>query len=552
MAKQKKQKPLILERQDIIGHPGAEDDRILLSKCFYHSSSYKIMGNIDNPKSILIGGTGAGKTALIEQFHEKNEKNCVRLSLDEVTLNYLSNSNIINVLEENGINLNVLYQTMWRHFLAIQLLRKKLDKTTRGSEVTMLSMLHNYFRSNNYEAKVAEYIEKLDSDFWLEPVDCIKKSSLELVKTLHGSIGQEGVASIEAGISTQHSFDITEKNKIQKAIDATQIQILAKVISFLNDEIFTDTQNPFFVVIDELDTNWVIKKRKYQLIRALIEAIRAFKKIQNVKIIIALRTDLYERIISATKDEGFQLEKYETYLLPVEWEKSELFELINKRINEVFKSRYTNQSVNFYDIAPETIKNKKCFDYLYDRTLKRPRHIIMFINSCINSSVGKNKFTQATVIDAEKEYSNLRYKAVVDEWGESFGFIEQARQMLERIRLSNFEIGSIDKDIINDTASEICDGNSISKFDVSLKVYAEEAFFDDNKTEKFLANLFKMLYQIGIIGIKLRAHETYEWNFTHNQNISASSIAKNTSVKIHPMFWNTLGVNSKEELKNKK
>ncbi|MCH1515993.1 MAG: zeta toxin family protein, partial [Alphaproteobacteria bacterium] len=66
-----------------------------LSKCFFENSSYEIMGDIDNPKSILIGGTGAGKTALIERFYQKNENNCVRLSLDEVSLNYISNSNIL-------------------------------------------------------------------------------------------------------------------------------------------------------------------------------------------------------------------------------------------------------------------------------------------------------------------------------------------------------------------------------------------------------------------------------------------------------------------------
>ena len=128
--KKNKNNPIILDRKDHIGQPGAEDDEVLLSKCFFENSSYEIMGDIDNPKSILIGGTGAGKTALIERFYQKNENNCVRLSLDEVSLNYISNSNILNILEGNELNLNILYQAMWRHFLALQLLRKKIMAMT--------------------------------------------------------------------------------------------------------------------------------------------------------------------------------------------------------------------------------------------------------------------------------------------------------------------------------------------------------------------------------------------------------------------------------------
>ena len=548
--KRKAQTQLILERKDTIGEPGAEDDIELLSKCFIPNPAFDMMKNIENRKSILIGGTGAGKTAIIEQFCRENPKNCVRLSLNDVSLNYLSNSNIINSLEEIDIKLGVLYQTLWKHFLVIQLLKKKSDNYTKTGKKNFITSVTDILKSSvtdilkgNVQSKISEYLDELEDDFWLEPNECIQKNTEEMIRILEGSVGLKGIGSLDV---KQIKSDKIEFQKIQKAIDHNKIQILSKIFDVLDDEIFTDAQNPFFIFIDELDTDWVIKQRKYQLIRALIETIKAFRNIKNVKIIIALRTDLYDRIISATRDEGFQQEKYQTYLLPLHWDKGELYELVNKRISEVFKSRYTSQSVIFNDIAPEKINDTKCFDYLYERTFQRPRHIIMFINTCILESVGKNKFTQTSVKEAEKEYSSQRLEAIKDEWGESYGFIEQSLEMLQEIGRSNFEISSISEELILGVALEINNATNVSEFDTKLKKHAAEVFFREPLTEKFLANLFKMLYQIGIVGIKLGPSKTYSWYFGNNQSLSAGKIKLDTSVKIHPMFWETLGISSRK------
>ena len=50
---------------------------------------------------------------------------------------------------------------------------------------------------------------------------------------------------------------------------------------------------------------------KYKLIRALIETIKSFRQVRSVKIVVSLRLDLLQRVISETRDSGFQSEKYE-------------------------------------------------------------------------------------------------------------------------------------------------------------------------------------------------------------------------------------------------
>ena len=326
-------------------------------------------------------------------------------------------------------------------------LEEKIEQQPKSSQASIFETIRRFLYKNPLNTKAEEYLKKLESDLILEPTECMQRNINELISSLGGNAEVLSCVQMGAKASAKSKLEVTQTKIIQRAIDDEKLHLISKALDFLNDEIFTDSQNPYFVLIDELDTSWIIKERKYRLIRALIETIKAFRKVRHVKIIIALRTDLYHRIITATKDEGFQQEKYETFLLPMEWKNDDLLELVNKRINQIFISRYTSQPITFNDIAPEKANDIKCFDYLIERTFLRPRHIIMFINACITKSVGKSKFTWTTVKEAEALYSGQRKTAIKDEWGETYGLIDQAFNLLESIGNSDFEIGSISAEL---------------------------------------------------------------------------------------------------------
>lgn len=86
-------------------------------------------------------------------------------------------------------------------------------------------------------------------------------------------------------------------------------------------------------MIDQLDEDWAETETRYRFIRALIEEIKSFRNLPQVKILVALRQDLLEIVFDRTRDAGFQEEKYEAYLLPLKWTENELEQLIEKRIN---------------------------------------------------------------------------------------------------------------------------------------------------------------------------------------------------------------------------
>jgi hypothetical protein len=105
----------------------------------------------------------------------------------------------------------------------------------------------------------------------------------------------------------------------------------------LDDVLLTDPQKKYYLTIDKLDDEWVEDQLRFRLIRALIETSLDFARVKNVKIIVALRNDLLDRVFRFTRDAGFQEEKFRTSMLQVSWTKEKLTEiLVHLGINRSF------------------------------------------------------------------------------------------------------------------------------------------------------------------------------------------------------------------------
>ncbi|MNI99331.1 hypothetical protein D3C73_1583820 [compost metagenome] len=61
-----------------------------------------------------------------------------------------------------------------------------------------------------------------------------------------------------------------------------------------------------FILIDKLDERWVDESIRFRLIRALIASLKSFKAVRNLKVLVALRTDILERVVQETSDITFQ------------------------------------------------------------------------------------------------------------------------------------------------------------------------------------------------------------------------------------------------------
>jgi hypothetical protein len=132
---------------------------------------------------------------------------------------------------------------------------------------------------------------------------------------------------------------------------------------------------------------------------------------------VALRTDLLHRVITETKDAGFQEEKYESLYLKIQWKPRNIEEMLNARVQYMFQKQYTREEVCLKDIMPTNqIEQRTAIEYKIDRTLLRPREVILFVNECIERSEGSSKVKLNVIKSAEVAYSQQRLRSLYDEW----------------------------------------------------------------------------------------------------------------------------------------
>lgn len=109
---------------------------------------------------------------------------------------------------------------------------------------------------------------------------------------------------------------------------------------------YDSKQQCSYILIDQLDENWIDESIKYPMIRALIESLKSLRRITDLKTIVSLRSDLLEKVILETRDSGFQSEKYEDYTIRLKWDATLLNELLNKRINYLFRKNIVRKTLH--------------------------------------------------------------------------------------------------------------------------------------------------------------------------------------------------------------
>ncbi len=197
--------------------------------------------------------------------------------------------------------------------------------------------------------------------FWLDTDEHLKVITNKLENDTKANLGSsyKGLsfsASCAEKLSDEQKIEI--KQRASQVVSGLQIKKLNEMLDLIAEHSFNDPQQKFYIVIDQLDESWANTLTRCKFIRALIEEIKIFRKIENIKIVAAMRKDLLDLVFDKTRGAGFQEEKYESYILPIQWTREELIELIEKRVKEVFKRQYTSEDVTFNDIFPSATRGE--------------------------------------------------------------------------------------------------------------------------------------------------------------------------------------------------
>jgi hypothetical protein len=533
----------VFRKHDSIGSAAAEEDVQFLEECFVDTGDLEQLIDCKNPRRIIVGRTGAGKSALLVKLRQRS-RHVIELSPHSLALNFIANNNVISFFEAAGVNLSVFYNLLWRHILVVELLKNKFNIVNEDAHKDYMRQIRSIlYKKDRIKEQAVDYLEKWGDKFWLTTEERIHELTEKIESKLSGSVGGEliGVKLNAEGartLTTEQKKEVVERGR--QAVSEVQIRELENMIAVLSDNVFNDSKDHYYVTIDMLDEEWADDRIRFKLIRALIDTIRHFRKVENVKIIAVLRQDLLNKILRQDPTPGFQEEKYESLYLNIQWAKKELHQLIERRINHLIRRRYTKGDVTFNDVFPSTIDKEQTISYLCDRTFLRPRDIILFVNDCLQMCEGRISISGTIIKQAEEGYSRKRLQSLASEWHTIFPNLAHVAQLFYGAKC-NMEVSEFTKDLIEERYSEIV-GNILDTNADPITRALDTLYTQSANFNSVRSYILRELYVTGLIGIKTGPSSSTSWSYMSMVTPSLGEIRPSSTIHVHPMFYRALGI----------
>lgn len=527
-----------------IGQNGAEHDDEFLFKCFVDHPAYSEITDVSSPTTFLLGSTGAGKTAILRMIN-KQEENVSDLVVHDMAMNHIANSDTILFLKSLDIDLSLFFQALWKHVYCIEYIKLATHARDRDQFQYKITRLIDALTRGRSRDKLEKFVENHAEQFW----NTIDENVIELTDTLenefNASFGGElkkfvGKAGFVHNLGSQQKVQLQQRAR--QFLDKATLSELPAVISALSD--YTrGRQDRYFVTVDGLDENWVEEGIKFQLIQSMFESLKSLKKLRNFQVVVALRNDLYVRMIRETPAASRQIEKYDDLIIRLRWSEAQLKELAEKRIGEMCRRKYSSENVGFTDVFKQNPTTKSSpWSYIYERTLRRPRDIINFINMAMQAAESKSAISKNAFLKGEANYSNLRHETLVHEWSGTFPgiaiLLEQLRGKPTYRSASEMAHSKFIEDLYdayghvpNTSTDEIW--HRLVSF-VSSEIQLEPI--------ELVQMVLYRLHLIGAIGLKLREDRPWDWIFETNRPAFEQQINVATKFRVHPMLYAALSI----------
>lgn len=538
-------------RSDTIGAASAEEDTEFLRNCFVETDEYEILRAVNDVRQIVLGRTGTGKSALFERLRQEDHGRVITIEPHELALTYVSASTTIRYFSDLGVNLDPFYKLLWRHVLTIEVLQKHFEPRKTAAEngiwTTLVDMFPGRSRRDKDAKQAVQYLRTWTGRFWTDIEYRVKEITNKMENDLSAQLSATGTATVlgaTASTSMGSSLSVEERGEVihrgQEVVSRAQVQDLRKMQALL-EAVLTDRQKCYYVLIDRLDEDWVEEKLRYRLIMALLEAVREISRVPHVKVLVAVRRDLIDRVFRQVRETGagFQEEKYQSLYLPLRWRREDLIAVLDKRVDALVARRYEkNKSVSHRDLLPAKVYKVPISEFIGDRAT-RPRDVISFFNKCIEMADGRPRVSVEALRQAEGEYSRQRLRALGDEWHADYPGLLDFVNVLKK-RPASFRLGLVQYESL----AELCLESAIT-YPSGAGVLRElarnvvEGLVDESD---FKRTLFMVFYRVGLVGLKLESFEAPSWMDATGQVVSVSEIGEGTGVVVHKTFWRALGI----------
>ena len=414
-----------------LGEGAAEYDGLLLD-AFYETSIYRTIIARHDQRCFLIGRTGSGKSACFRRLEDQNPEHVIRLNPEDLSLPYIADLDVVQKLKALDVHLDPLFIALWKHVIIIEIIKHRYRVDSPDATQRFIDVLMDKLKRDKSKQEALSYLQEFEGRFWCETNERVReiihKFETQVKAEAGGSLKAVGLGDVRIGSGDSQVQSLTDRselvNKFQRLVNDTQLPRMNRMVRVLDEDILDSSQQYTYLLIDDLDRDWADEKVTNDLIRCLFRAVVDLKRVDNLKILVALRTNIFEALDFGRT--GGQEEKFRDLIHRVHWTEPELKGLLNSRVS-VAATRNGMESVGAVsDLLPRA--NSTMGDplrYILSRTLMRPRDAIAFLNECFALANGREKLSWVGIKTAEKTYSTNRLLALRDEWKPTFPGIDR-------------------------------------------------------------------------------------------------------------------------------
>jgi hypothetical protein len=530
-----------------LGGEQAEADP-LLEQAFVEWAGYAAIESRRDARRFLVGRTGSGKSAVLQRLEEVHSRHVIRINPEDLSLPYIVDLDVIRHLDSLNVHLDPLFIALWKHVLLVEIIRHRYNVDSPAKKQTVLETLRQTFSRDASKEAALDYLDQFGESFWADThervreittnfedsVKKIAKVGIDLPPIAEGQLGIEGVRVASTAVRKEYAAIY------QRLVNETQLPRLNKMIGALDDEILASEQNFTYVFVDDLDRDWVDEKIANDLVRCLFRTVLDLQRVKNLKIVVALRTNIFDHLNFGSRAGG-QEEKYRALVFRIQWTRAELIAMADERARVASEEAGMADIRGIADVLPESGRARgNPMDYILERTLMRPRDVISFLNECLTDAVGKTRLTWSDITAAEARYSRNRLLGLRDEWKTNYPGINKAFDLFRgapyemtqgeiTTYLDNVALLMVDRQFegvqwVTEIGEPVWSGAA-----------APEAWSDSYQP------LVKFFYDIGFLGIS----DGRVTSFAHDKPGLAdapSNLRPSTRYSVHPAFRPTLGV----------
>lgn len=424
------------------GDDSAEKDPNLLHY-FVQSTAFQRLRN--KQKSFVVGRKGSGKSAVrkkLEQvFSADKETHVLNLSPKFNSIRNILNDRDIS----NGFGQEIFFQHTWiRQILLDSLCLVGHDAKGKYAKDSI-----------EFAREVSVQLNRTSKDFVENISDVLYK-----IKAKVGDLGEFGLA-LEKELRNIADVDALEHHFRAIANEGAK----------------------FVVLIDDLDLGWDNSDTANNLILGLLSAVNYLSSLtHNIYVCVFLREDVYEILITKTQhsDKYRNIEK-------IRWDKNDLVSIINERIN------FNRELVDLpklgnalYTVFPETIGTSNSDNWLYERTLGRPRELIQLARY-YTESVDSDRPSDEALKQSEQSYSEWKLDDLCAEYSNQYpGLVNIFSYWKTKFFRSKYHLKKAEIDEMLLT--------------VLSEVELNTPWFNDISNETDIRKLLQVLYEIGFLG----------------------------------------------------